>query len=49
MTFKRPAHGISPKYFDEVVGQVANTDIKEDDILVKELFIPSNKLDINNW
>jgi len=38
LTFKRPAHGISPKYFDEVVGQVANTDIKEDDILVKELF-----------
>ena len=38
LTFKRPAHGISPKYFDEVVGQVANTDIQEDDILVKELF-----------
>ena len=37
LTFKRPAHGISPKYIDDVVGKVAKTDIKEDDIIVKDL------------
>ncbi len=37
LTFKRPAHGISPKYIDDVVGKSAKEDIKEDDIIVKEL------------
>ncbi|MBQ7739256.1 MAG: N-acetylneuraminate synthase family protein [Desulfovibrionaceae bacterium] len=33
LTFKRPAHGISPKFFDEVVGLKARHDIKEDTVL----------------
>ena len=37
LTFKRPAHGISPKYIDDVVGKEAKVDIMEDDIIVKEL------------
>jgi N-acetylneuraminate synthase len=37
LTFKRPAHGISPKYIDEVVGKIAKIDINEDDIITKEL------------
>ena len=37
LTFKRPAHGISPKYIDDVVGKVAKEDIKEDEIIKKEL------------
>jgi sialic acid synthase SpsE len=32
LTWKRPAHGISPKFIDEVVGKTALVDIKEDDI-----------------
>jgi N-acetylneuraminate synthase len=37
LTFKRPAHGISPKFIDDVVGRVAKADILEDDIITKEL------------
>ena len=37
LTFKRPAHGISPKYIDDVVGKAAKVDIKEDDIIKKEM------------
>ncbi len=33
LTFKRPAHGISPKFIDEVVGAKAITDIDEDAIM----------------
>lgn len=33
LTWKRPAHGISPKFFNEVIGKKTLTDIKEDDIL----------------
>jgi len=33
LTFKRPAHGVSPKYIDDVVGKVAAFDINEDDII----------------
>jgi len=33
LTFKRPAHGVSPKYIDEVVGRIATVDIFEDDII----------------
>ena len=37
LTFKRPAHGISPKFINEVVGKVAKVDIMEDDIIRQEL------------
>jgi sialic acid synthase SpsE len=37
LTFKRPAHGISPKYIDDVVGKAAKEDIKEDEIIKEEL------------
>ena len=37
LTFKRPAHGISPKYIDDVIGKKAIEDIMEDDIIVKKL------------
>lgn len=33
ITWKRPAHGISPKFIDDVVGKIASTDIKEDELL----------------
>ncbi|WP_456380908.1 N-acetylneuraminate synthase family protein [Hydrogenimonas sp.] len=33
LTFKRPAHGISPKYIDEVVGKEALHDIAEDTVM----------------
>lgn len=33
LTFKRPAHGISPKYIEEVVGQTAISDMVEDEVL----------------
>ena len=36
LTFKRPSHGISPKYIDDVVGKKAKIDIMEDDIIRKE-------------
>jgi N-acetylneuraminate synthase len=33
LTFKRPAHGISPRNVDDVLGKVALEDIKEDSVL----------------
>lgn len=33
LTFKRPAHGISPRNFDEVIGMIARRDITEDTVL----------------
>jgi N-acetylneuraminate synthase len=33
LTFKRPAHGVSPKYFDEVIGKIVIKEIAEDDVL----------------
>ncbi len=33
LTWKRPAHGISPRHYDEVVGQTAAVDISADDLL----------------
>ena len=33
LTFKRPAHGISPKFIDEIVGKKVSVNIKEDEIL----------------
>ena len=33
LTFKRPAHGISPKFIDEVVGKTAVNDISDDVVM----------------
>lgn len=33
LTWKRPAHGISPKFIDDVIGKKALVDIKEDEIM----------------
>ena len=38
LTFKRPAHGISPKFIDELIGQTALVDIQEDTVLQWNLF-----------
>lgn len=37
LTFKRPAHGVSPKFIDEIVGKKAACDIAEDDIIKWQL------------
>jgi sialic acid synthase SpsE len=37
LTFKRPAHGVSPKYIEDILGKVAKVDIKEDDIIMQDL------------
>jgi len=37
LTFKRPAHGLSPKYIDDVVGSQAKVDVKQDDIVKREM------------
>lgn len=33
LTWKRPAHGISPRHYDEVLGLIARRDIPEDTVL----------------
>lgn len=33
LTFKRPAHGISPKHIDKVISKTAKTDIAEDTVM----------------
>ncbi len=33
LTFKRPAHGISPRHYDELIGMRARTTIAEDSVL----------------
>lgn len=38
LTFKRPAHGVSPKFIDEVVGKVASIDINDDDVIKWNMF-----------
>jgi N-acetylneuraminate synthase len=38
LTFKRPAHGVSPKFIDEIVGKVAIENIKEDIVLKWNMF-----------
>jgi len=38
LTFKRPAHGVSPKFIDEVIGQVALQTIEEDTVLKWHMF-----------
>lgn len=38
LTFKRPAHGISPRNIDEVIGKVALVEIKDDTVLLWRMF-----------
>lgn len=38
LTFKRPAHGVSPKFIDEVIGKKAAKEIKNDDVLQWSMF-----------
>jgi len=38
LTFKRPAHGVSPKFIDEVIGKTALVDIKDDDLIQWNVF-----------
>jgi N-acetylneuraminate synthase len=38
LTFKRPAHGVSPKFIDEVIGKVTAVDIKDDDVIKWDMF-----------
>ncbi len=38
LTFKRPAHGVSPKFIDDVVGKKALVDIKDDDVIKWDMF-----------
>jgi N-acetylneuraminate synthase len=33
LTYKRPAHGISPLFWDEVIGRISAHDLPEDHIL----------------
>ncbi len=33
LTWKRPGHGISPKYINDLLGKVAKVDIKKDDVI----------------
>ena len=39
LTWKRPAHGVSPKDIDIVVGKNASRDIKEDDVIKQDMFL----------
>ena len=38
LTFKRPAHGISPKFIDEIIGKKVIVDIAEDTVLKWNMF-----------
>jgi len=38
LTFKRPAHGVSPKFIDEIIGKTAINDIEEDTIIKWNMF-----------
>ena len=38
LTWKRPARGINPKYFNDLVGRIATTDIIEDTVLQWGMF-----------
>lgn len=38
LTFKRPAHGVSPKYIGDIIGKTALKDIEEDEVLQWNMF-----------
>lgn len=38
LTFKRPAHGVSPRFIDDVLGKIALFDIKDDDVIKWNMF-----------
>ena len=38
ITYKRPAVGINPKYFNDVLGKIANKDIDEDSVIEWSMF-----------
>jgi N-acetylneuraminate synthase len=38
LTFKRPAHGVSPKFIDEIIGKIAINDIEEDTVIKWNMF-----------
>ena len=38
LTFKRPAHGVSPKFIDDVIGKIAARNIKDDDVIQWNMF-----------
>lgn len=38
LTFKRPAHGVSPKFIDEIVGKIASQNINDDDVIKWNMF-----------
>ena len=38
LTFKRPAHGISPKFMDDVIGKIAAFDLNEDIAVQWDMF-----------
>ena len=38
LTFKRPAHGVSPKFIDEIIGKTAINDIEEDTVIKWNMF-----------
>lgn len=41
LTFKRPAHGVSPRFIDEIVGKKAAENLPEDTVLQWNMFIES--------
>lgn len=38
LTFKRPAHGVSPKFIDEIIDKIAIYDIEEDTVIKWNMF-----------
>lgn len=38
LTFKRPAHGVSPKFIDEIIGKIASKEINDDDVIQWNMF-----------
>lgn len=39
LTFKRPAHGVSPKFIDDVIGKELAKDISDDDVIKWDMFL----------
>ena len=38
LTWKRPAHGVSPKYIDSVIGKAASKNIIEDEVILESFY-----------